>query len=329
MDTATHLVMGFGLAGLAYVDPAVAADSTLAAAVMTGTVAGSQAPDFDALLRLKSNALYIRNHRGISHSIPFLLIWPALITLIIHFLFPHVLILHVFLWTLLAVAIHIFIDLFNTYGTQAARPFSEKWISWNIIHIFDPFIFTTHVIAIGLWFFHIVPPAPLFICLYIILAMYYAWRTIVHFQKTKEVKEKDTHYMEGDRYFLIPTVSLRYWHVVKRRSDGSYDIGSYNKRGLKWKKHVVSSKHPAVELSKRHKDIQSFLYFTSFAVAEVEQVERGTMISWADVRYWHRKQFPFVAVLILDKNNKPIDTYVGWLSEKRMEKKLHLGQTDA
>lgn len=65
MDTATHFVMGFGLAGLSFVDPAVASQPMLAGAVMLATVIGSQAPDADTALRLKSNAVYIRNHRGL------------------------------------------------------------------------------------------------------------------------------------------------------------------------------------------------------------------------------------------------------------------------
>ena len=75
MDSGTHLVMGLGLAGLASIDPVVASDQTLYAAVLIGTVVGSQAPDLDGLLRLKSNAAYIRNHRGVSHSIPAVAIW--------------------------------------------------------------------------------------------------------------------------------------------------------------------------------------------------------------------------------------------------------------
>ena len=83
MDSGTHLVMGLGLAGLASIDPVVASDQTLYAAVLIGTVVGSQAPDLDGFLRLKSNAVYIRNHRGLSHSIPAIAIWSILITFLI------------------------------------------------------------------------------------------------------------------------------------------------------------------------------------------------------------------------------------------------------
>ncbi|MNI10362.1 hypothetical protein D3C73_634720 [compost metagenome] len=325
MDTATHFVMGLGLAGLSFVDPVVASQPTLAGAVMVATVLASQAPDADTALRLKGNALYIRNHRGITHSLPFLLLWPALITLVIGPIFGftnlHYL-SHIALWSFIGVAVHVFTDLFNTYGTQAARPFTEKWIAWNIIHIFDPFIFGSHAAAIILWVSGIIPPAPLFITLYACIALYYIWRTLVHARLTRKLKTKDIHHSAGERYFVIPTISPTRWNVVKAKTDGSYTIGLLNSGRLEWFKHAVCSTHPAVEHSKSHPDIKAFLYFTSYAVAEVEELPSGYIVRWGDVRYLHRKQFPFVAVLVMDNQYHPLNTYVGWLSSEKLDERF-------
>lgn len=324
MDTATHFVMGIGLAGLSYVDPVVAANPELAFAVMIGTVVGSQAPDIDTALRMKNNAVYIRNHRGITHSLPFLAIWTVLITAAIALLFRDVPIGHVALWTGIAVCVHVFTDVFNTYGTQALRPITEKWISWNIIHIFDPVLFGTHIAAILLWAFGVFHPAEIFTVLYIFLAFYYIWRTWVHFARKAHVRRMDPASKSSDKYYVIPTIHLNRWHVVKAHVDGSYEIGKLDGNELTWKKHAVSSDHPAVAKSKEHPDIQAFLYFTSFAVAEVEELSFGYFVRWGDVRYRYRKQYPFVACVVLDKNYEPISSYVGWLSEDKMEKKLSI-----
>ncbi|MET3549148.1 inner membrane protein [Paenibacillus favisporus] len=324
MDTATHFVIGLSLAGLAYVDPAVAASPTLAAAVLLGTVIGSQAPDFDGLLRFKSNALYVKNHRGITHSLPFLVIWTALISGILSLLFSGVPSGHIVLWTGIAVCLHVFSDLFNTYGTQAFRPVTEKWISWNIIHIFDPFIFTLHALAVLLWSTGAVHPAPLFTIVYILTVFYYIWRTGAHSMRTREVMRLDESRKPGERYFVIPTISYNKWHVVKSHPDGSYQIGVLNGHTLEWRKHAVTESHPAVEHSRKHPDVEAFLYFSSFAVAEVEPLPWGYVVRWADVRYRHRRQYPFVAVLVMDKNYQPINTYVGWLSSKKMNKRLSI-----
>lgn len=324
MDTGTHLVFGLGLAGLAHIDPVVAQDSTIAAAVLFGTVLGQQAPDLDTLFRLRGNALYIRQHRGTSHSLPLLLMWAVIITAGIGLFGRGLPLLHIGFWTLLAVIVHVASDMFNTYGTQAARPFTDKWISWNIIHIFDPFIFIAHVAGIFMWAAGIARPENIFPVLYTIIVLYYCWRTLHHYVLERSLHIKDRDYLTGDRYYLIPTINLNAWNVVKRREDGTYAIGDYKRKQLKWVDNVACDCHPAVEASKSHPDVAAFLYFSSFACAELKKHAWGYEVRWADVRYRHRKQYPFVAALLLDLDLQPIDSYVGWLSESRLHKRLNL-----
>lgn len=322
MDSGTHLVVGLGLAGLAHVDPVVASDSTVALAVLIGTVLGQQAPDADGILRLKGNAVYIKNHRGLSHSLPAQFMWAVMITLALSLVFADIPILHVGGWVLLAVVLHVCSDLFNTYGTQAFRPFTQKWISWNIIHIFDPVIFFSHLFAIGCWALKLADPAILFPVLYGLLVVYYGWRTVVHFLLENKMRFKDPFYTQGDAYMLIPTVHLYAWNVVKSKADGGYLLGELRNRELKWVDQEKCAVHPAVEASKSHPDVAAFLYFSSYACAELRNHSWGYEIRWLDVRYRHRKQYPFVAVLLMDHQFKPLDSYIGWLSDTRLKKRL-------
>ncbi|MBH5319187.1 metal-dependent hydrolase [Paenibacillus sp. GSMTC-2017] len=325
MDSGTHLVMGIGLAGLATIDPVVAANPTILTAVLIGTVAGSQAPDLDNLLRLKGNACYIRNHRGISHSIPAIFVWTIAITGILQLLYRGSLPwLHVGGWVLLSVMLHVFTDLFNAYGTQAMRPFKEKWISWNIIHIFDPVIFAVHIIAILLWAANLVNPATLFPFMYLFLTIYFIWRTFDARRTVKSLPAKDKGHHKGDTYFAIPTISLSIWNIVKHSADGTFSIGNLRGSSLRWMDKVQCSNHPAVEKSKNDASVRSFLYFTSFACADVKEHSWGYEVRWSDVRYRHRKQYPFVAVLLMNKQYETVGSYVGWLSDERLMKRLRM-----
>jgi len=324
LDTASHFVIGLGLAGLAHVDPVVASDPSTMTAVLIGTVVGSQIPDSDGLFRLKGNATYIRMHRGISHSLPFLVLWTALLTFGLSLFFRDLPLGHVALWIGIAVCFHVFTDLFNTYGTQAFWPFSKKWISWNIIHIFDPFIFIAHIAAILLWGMQWAEPTVIFPTLYLLIGFYYVWRTILHTVLERRLPRQDENFHPGDRYFLIPTIHPRIWNIVKRNKDGSYTIGELRYGELAWVDHAKCAVHRAVDVSRQHTDIRSLLYFTSFACAEMKRHTWGYEVRWADVRYRHRKHYPFVAVLLLDLEMKPIDSYVGWLSEAKLEKKLRI-----
>lgn len=324
MDSGTHLVMGLGLGGLATIDPVVSSDPTLFAAVMAGTILGSQAPDADSLLRLKGNAAYIKNHRGASHSLPAIAIWTVLITFVLQAIYRGSLPwLHLMAWVLLAVVVHVVTDLFNAYGTQAMRPFSEKWISWNIIHLFDPVIFTSHVIALLLWAIG-QKPQIVFPILYGGLIVYFVWRTLTQRRLMMALPQLDPSYKQGEMYLLVPTISLQRWQLIKTMTDGSYAIGEWNGRKVAWLDVARCSDHPAVAHSRSDSSVQAFLYLTSFACAEVKEFSWGYEVRWADVRYRHRKQYPFMATLMMDKDYKTLASYVGWLSDERLQKRLRM-----
>ena len=170
MDTGTHFVMGIALGGLATLDPVVVDGSVTAQAVLVGTILGSQAPDIDTILKLRNNAVYIRNHRGITHSIPAVLLWPILISLVTFAFLPEANLLHLWLWTFLAVFLHVFVDIFNAYGTQALRPISKRWVALGVINTFDPFIFAIHVVGLILWGFGL-SPTILFLIIYTIIVL--------------------------------------------------------------------------------------------------------------------------------------------------------------
>ncbi|WP_199620580.1 metal-dependent hydrolase [Paenibacillus alkalitolerans] len=329
MDTGTHFAFGFGLAGLSQLDPAVAGDPWTSAAVLVGAVAGSQAPDFDMLLRLKGNAAYVRNHRGLSHSIPAWFIWTALIGGAVWLFFPGVSFTTIALWVFAAVLIHVLTDLFNSYGTQAFRPFTKRWIAWNIIHIFDPVIFGSHVVAVLLWLSGMAAPSAVFPLLYGFIAVYYAARTIQHAAVQRRLPKRDPQHEPGDRYTAIPTVSLTVWNVVKRmqgRSE-SFAVGEWKAGRLTWNDVLTCDSHPAVAASRNHPDVAALLSFSSYACASVDERGWGYEVRWVDVRYQYRKQYPFVAVLRMDRSLRPLESYIGWISEEKLERRLDTGMS--
>ncbi|MBO8173376.1 MAG: metal-dependent hydrolase [Bacillaceae bacterium] len=321
MDTGTHIAMGFGLAGLAYLDPAVQSDPTLAIAVMAGTVVGSNAPDFDGFLRFKGNASYIKNHRGMSHSLPFILIWGVVITALIVMFFPGVSWGHLFFWTQLAVLLHVLIDLFNAYGTQMLRPFSEKWISFNIINIFDPFIFVIHFAGFLIWAigFH---PGITFAGIYFILILYLIQRTLSHQQVKEEVRKAAG--IEGN-YTITPTMSWSQWGVIVETPD-SWHVGDWKNGKLEW--HDRFQKLPESEIirkSKQDPKVAAFLYFTRYAHVQVKKRDFGYEVKWFDLRYRMRSHYGFVAVVCLDEQFERLNSYTGWVYRPQtIEKKLEV-----
>ncbi|WEK53442.1 MAG: metal-dependent hydrolase [Candidatus Cohnella colombiensis] len=324
MDTSTHFMFGLGLGGLAMIDPVVTSYPYGTVAVLIGTIAGSNAPDLDTILRLRSNAHYIKNHRGLSHCLPAILGWTALITACLALIFRGLSWWHIGFWVLIAVIVHVLVDLFNPFGTQAFRPLSRRWVSWNIIHLFDPFIFSSHLLAVVLWVSDFADPRLIFPTLYGLLTLYYIWRTIVHRQIYRKVHKRDLTHHPSDQYTVLPTSYIYRWNIVKRSSQGHYDIGEWEHGKLHWIDHMKSEQHPAIEASKQHNDVQAFLEVTPFPCSQLRPQSWGYEVRWVDIRYRNRKQYPFVAVVMMDFSFVPFQSYVGWLSDDRLEKRLRI-----
>ncbi len=210
MDTGTHIVMGVALGGLATLDPAVQQDPALFSAVLAGTVIGSHAPDFDTILKLKNNAVYIRHHRGATHSIPAVIIWGVLIAGIIHLLAPGVSLLHLWAWTALAVVLHVLVDIPNAYGTQAYRPFTNKWVAHGFINTFDPYIFMLHIAGIVAWLLG-ANPGYTWLIIYTVIVLYYVKR---YMDKREIVKKIQDHFSDTEQIATSPTIKQNKWRVA-------------------------------------------------------------------------------------------------------------------
>lgn len=326
MDTGTHVVMGVGIAGLATLDPAVANDPTLFNAVLLGTLIGSQAPDFDTVLKLKSNAVYIRNHRGITHSIPAVMFWGIFIASIIHFFVPDTSFFTLWLWTFIAVILHVFVDIFNAYGTQALRPFSHKWVALGYINTFDPYIFFLHVAGIVAWILG-ANPGMTFGTIYVVIILYY----IKRYNDRREIVTKIKDYFPTTEYVATsPTIKQNYWRVAIS-TDKRYYVGTVENGHIQLFdefERVPLPKSALIDVAKTDKNIAAFLSFSPIYRWEINEKERYTEIRLIDLRYRSKGRYPFVAVVQIDANLTILNSYTGWIfSERTLQKKLLFGDS--
>lgn len=323
MDTGTHFVMGIALGGLATLDPVVSSDSLMMHTVMIATIVGSQAPDFDTILKMKNNAVYIRNHRGITHSLPAIVIWPFIIAGVINMFVSDVNYLHLWLWTFLAVFLHVFVDIFNAYGTQAIRPFSKKWVALGVINIFDPFIFFSHLAAIILWRYG-VHPGYAFLTLYVILIFYYLWR--IH-AKRRVVRSAKENHPDATHVFISPSVRWNVWHLVIRTPEKMYVAES--------RKHKINyfetypfepiPDHPIINAARKDENLAAFLSFSPAYRWEIKHFNDWYEVRFVDLRYRSKGHYPFVAIVHLDKDLKILSSYTGWVyNEETLKRKLQI-----
>lgn len=326
MDTGTHIVMGIALGGLATLDPVVHSDPTLFHAVLIGTVIGSHAPDFDTIFKLKNNATYIRHHRGLSHSLPAIILWGLLVSGIIHMFVPQVNYFHLWLWTFLAVIIHVFVDLFNAYGTQAFRPFSKKWIAKGFINTFDPYLFFLNIIGIAAWALG-ANPAYTWVIIYTVIVLYYIKR---YMDKREIVKKIKDYYPETIDIATSPTIKQNYWRVAITTEDKFY-VGTVENRHIEivdefWK--VPLPDTPIIQVAETDKNIKAFLNFSPVYRWEITEYDTFTEVRFVDLRYRSKGHYPFVAVVKIDDNMEIMNSYTGWIfSEHKLQNKLYIDPT--
>lgn len=323
MDTGTHIVMGVALGGLATLDPVVAESSVTMTSVLVATIVGSQIPDIDTVLKLRNNATYIRNHRGITHSIPAVLLWPTLIVALLYLFFPEANLIHLWLWTFLAVSLHVIVDIFNSYGTQALRPFSSKWIALGVINTFDPFIFGIHVIGLIFWALGF-DPGYTFLIIYTILIGYY----VARFRTRNNVYERVQEMLpDATDIIIAPTLRYHRWRIAAL-SDNTFYVGR-----AKREKVIIYDKFnripipdsPILKAAKQDKNLGAFLSFSPVYRWELDSYDNYYEVRFIDLRYRSDDYYPFVAVVQLDLDLNIIVSYTGWIfSEEKLQQKLRI-----
>ncbi|MFB4170001.1 metal-dependent hydrolase [Virgibacillus sp. JSM 102003] len=321
MDTGTHIAMGVALGGLATLDPAVQNDPALFNAILVGTIVGSHAPDFDTVLKLKNNAVYIRHHRGATHSIPAVLMWGVLIAGIIHAVVPSVNFVHLWAWTALAVVIHVLVDIPNAYGTQAYRPFTDKWVAKGFINTFDPYIFLLHIGGIVAWLLGANPAFTMSV-IYAVILLYYIKRYI---DKKDIVKKIHDHFPDTEEIATSPTIKQNEWRVAITTTNKFY-VGSVvhgHIEILEEFEKVQLPNNKIMNLAKKDKNISAFLSFSPVYRWEINDYDDFTEVRFIDLRYRSNEHYPFVAVVQIDDNMRIMTSYTGWIfSEQKLQSKL-------
>ncbi|WP_163102217.1 metal-dependent hydrolase [Peribacillus alkalitolerans] len=317
MDTSSHIIIGIGLGALAQIDPVVAG-TPLSQAVFFGTVIGSNAPDFDYALKVKGNSYYYCNHRGWSHSLPALPLWALAVSGIIYLFFLDSSFFHLFIWTFLAVALHVLLDLFNVYGTQAFLPFTSKWIAFDAIPLLDPYILAIHVIGFAIIPFYETGKAFAFI--YILLFFYIFMRTTL-MNKTK--KYLKTYFPNAVHIKLIPKTGISTWNVLIETKD-DFLFGIYSNQSLMIE-YTISRKvnHPElVMFIKNDTDITNFLASTHYAHPFVTKRKNGYFIYWKDLRFRTNKFFPCFVVTYISSDLNHKASFTGRLRSLKQYRRI-------
>jgi len=225
MDSITHIVLG------AIVGEAMAGRREGKKALLWGALAQSL-PDIDFIASAWMDTAHdVAAHRGITHSILFVVVAAALLAIgarRIHFHRPFTW-KEGFLFFAVELFLHIFLDAFNAYGTGWWEPFSHYRISFNILFVADPFF----SIWLGIAFLFLLilkrssRQRKFWVRFGLIASSCYLFYGVINKLRTDARVEKELarQQMVYTRYFTSPTpLNSWLWYVVVQDSSG-YSIG--------------------------------------------------------------------------------------------------------
>ncbi len=304
MDTLTHTICG---AGLAFSAKAINPDLDVSLGLIGFSIAASNAPDFDVLTKAFGNVTFINNHRGLTHTIT---AWPIL-ALPLAFIFKSLApslgsfdLITMFVFALIGIALHVFLDILNSYGTMIIP--NGRWVRLSVTHTFD--IVITSLLIFGTifaYFYEFAFIAALFIIIGYILA-----RIAVKLTIMENVKSL---YPNSLKTIVIATSKPYRWYVCL---DAGEEFHTFR---MKWSKQerlkIVKKEHADIEYldTLKHNDI--YKLFTKFSPMYNAHME-GSHLLLTDMRYRKNQYFYFKATFVI-RRNRIFNSYVGWVFDER------------
>ncbi|WP_297210561.1 MULTISPECIES: metal-dependent hydrolase [Thermodesulfovibrio] len=237
-------------------------------------------PDLDIILRLHGKETFLIYHRGITHGILALFVFPLIPALILRKKYGF---FKVYLISLCGYALHILLDLTNQYGTRILCPFDCTPYSLSLTFIIDPYVLLPFLLSVIISlkfkkqsrFFYLL--AIIFVLFYIGLKAY------LKTEARDFLKQK----IEAQQYrvYPLPNDFLRWWFVSKYNDEyitGFVDL--FSKKVYIDKRYKIIN-DDAISKSKDSQSVKALLNIAKHPVAEAKREGNITVVTWRELSY--------------------------------------------
>jgi inner membrane protein len=295
MDPVTHALSGIVIRQLGFKKKAA----------LFVLIFSAIAPDLDYVTRLWGVDVFLRYHRGITHGILALFVFPAIVALIFRkkggFFYYYFI-------SFLAYGAHLLMDLTNQYGTRILSPLDWNQYSLDLTFIIDPYITIGLLLCIIAGRLNKTRAALIAVITMILLVAYIGGRAYLQNEARQFLKTK----VDANIYkvYPLPNDFLRWWFITKSGHEinaGFVDL--FTQRVCIHEKYYLDNNDPAIAESKKSRVIQNFLYFARHPYAEVKRENNRTIVTWRELSYSFMAGEGFSAKVVMDKNGKIIESY--------------------
>jgi inner membrane protein len=263
------------------------------------------APDLDYITRLWGTDVFLRYHRGITHGILALALFPAIMAFIFRkkggFFYYYSI-------SFLAYGAHLLMDLTNQYGTRMLSPLDWNQYSLDLTFIIDPYITIGLLLCVIIGKVNKRRAVAAAICTVLLFAVYIGGRAYLQKETKQFLKTK----VDANIYkvYPLPNDFLRWWFITKSGDEidtGFVDL--FTKRVCIQDKYRMDNSDHAIIESRKNRVVQNFLYFAKYPYAEVKTENSKTIVIWKELAYSFMAGESFVAKVVMDKNGKVIESY--------------------
>lgn len=294
MDPITHAFVGLSIAVLAGEPLAVSNPAII------GCMAGAIIPDGDIIMQLKGDYVYLKNHRGVSHSIPMMFVYTAAITGLLWLFFGNIVLWKVLLFTLMGCFSHIALDITNSYGAQILWPFYKKRITFDLLLIYDPMLIILCLVVILPYTRSIIPPYTAVAVFIGYLILRYMMKRLAQNIAFESLGGK---YKAVDFRIMPSMIGLIKWHFILSTGTGKI-IGEVN---------IFPRRFRIIDIKKNLDEVLYklaldtpiagfFSQFTPIFHIDCEEKEGNYIFEFIDLRYYIARDFMHHATAVVDKN---------------------------
>ncbi len=298
MDPITHGTIGLALS--AFSGEAV----SLTNPISLGCALGAMIPDIDAVIRVFSNDMvYLKHHRGITHSVPVLALLSLAVTGGLFLVFPHMQILQVLFWTFIGGLSHTLFDILNSYGTML---FMKKRKA-SLLTLYDP------VVSLMAGYLILVPNqgTTTHVVIPALFALYLGFRYYMRRKAHDSLEGIYAHGYTVERIDVLPSLLAFYqWdYIVTARSHQI--VGNYNQ--VTGKNTIRRKLRVQPEFVKLFNKTKAGVYFNAFSpnlhIAMEPHPDR-IVLRATDIRYYMRNRFMHHATVIMDMNHEVLESQI-------------------
>lgn len=297
MDPVTHGAIGLAIS--AFSSQPVSLDNP----VSLGCAIGAMSPDLDFIIRIfKNDHEYLKHHRGISHTVPFIAMYSIIIAFILNLVFTSSSFVNILIWTFIGGLSHTVFDILNSYG---AKLFKKKY-KLKLLSLYDP-ILTLIILFLVIYRDHDAITLGSSVLIFIIYLM---GRKLLMFKAKHDLQDIYSVY-DIKNVCILPSLKFFYkldFIINSKCSDlvGEYNVFSKNitiKKNYKNKAQDLSKWFLATKVGQEFSD---FSY--NFHLQQKRTVDK-IIIRAIDLRYHFKGDFMHHATVVYDHNMNFITSY--------------------